>query len=129
MALLKKDKSPKPDAAGPEPQLEKAPVDTEEQPLTDVDVSAPAAEPAAPLAVVEVPAAPDPPAQAGDDLLNMFEAVGIHQEDRSLLLGMAGDIDITDLVSELNIVAAALGIVMAERNDASAEDVELPAAA
>jgi hypothetical protein len=59
----------------------------------------------------------------------MIEAVGIHQEDRSLLLGMAGDIDITDLVSELNIVAAALGIVMAERNDASAEDVELPAAA
>jgi hypothetical protein len=66
------------------------------------------------------------PADSSDDLLNMFSSVGIHQEDRSVLLNLAGDIDITDLVSELGLVAAALGIVAGQR--AFAEEAEQLAA-
>lgn len=70
------------------------------------------AEMMASLAVVE----PDPPAEGGGDaLLDMFTTVGVEVVDRSVLTNLAGEVEITDLISELNVVAAALGIVISER--------------
>lgn len=50
-----------------------------------------------------------------ESLLDMFTSVGIEVIDRSMLTNLAGEVDMADLISELNIVAAALGIVMSER--------------
>jgi hypothetical protein len=78
--------------------------------------------------------APDPepessPEAGGTDaLLDMFSTVGIEVVDRTLLTDLAGEVEMTDLISELNIVAAALGIVMGEHaargeQDAPAEEM------
>jgi hypothetical protein len=70
---------------------------------------------------------PEPEAGGSDALLDMFTTVGIETVDRSLLTNLAGEVDMTDLISELSLVAAALGIVLSEREAAEAE-VELLAA-
>lgn len=58
---------------------------------------------------------PEEAAEGAESLLDMFTSVGIEVIDRSTLTNLAGEVDMADLVSELNIVAAALGIVMSER--------------
>ena len=59
------------------------------------------------------------PASDGNDLLNMFTEVGIETVDRSVLTSLAGDVDMVDLIAELNVVAAAMGIVRAQHEAAS----------
>lgn len=81
------------------------------------------AEKMAALAAVPEPAA----GGGGDGLLDMFTTVGVHVEDKTMLVGMAGEVDIGDLVSELALVAAALGIVKGHQAAASMEIEELAA--
>jgi hypothetical protein len=110
MALLKKVKLPD----DPPPEAEAlAPED-----LAPVDAAEEAAE-----AVSDAPDAlaeptPEPAPEGTDALLDMFTTVGVHVEDRTVLLGLAGEVEIDDLISELSIVAAALGIVQAQRESA-----------
>ena len=56
----------------------------------------------------------------------MFTTVGIERVDRTVLVGLAGEVLIEDLISELNLVAAALGVVRAQ-HEARAEDEQLAA--
>lgn len=63
-------------------------------------------------ALAEASEAAEAPAEGSSDgLLDMFSTVGVHVEDKTMLVGLAGEVDIADLVSELGVVAAALGIV------------------
>jgi hypothetical protein len=50
-----------------------------------------------------------------DALLSMFQSTESTSGDNTLLLELAGDIDLADLLESLHTVAAALGIVNAER--------------
>ncbi|MBF6599142.1 MAG: hypothetical protein IVW36_01380 [Dehalococcoidia bacterium] len=55
--------------------------------------------------------APDEPsADAAVDLLSMFGSTGHEADDRGLLLSLAGEIEIADLMDEVQTVAAALNI-------------------
>lgn len=64
----------------------------------------------------------EPPAKDDtNSLLDMFTEVGIETVDRSMLTSLAGEVDMVDLIAELNVVAAAMGIVRAE-HDAMAQD-------
>lgn len=65
--------------------------------------------------------AAEPEAGDNSDLLNMFTEVGIETVDRSVLTDLAGDVDMVDLIAELNVVAAAMGIVRAQ-HDAAVQD-------
>ena len=67
---------------------------------------------AAEAAVVEAAAAaaPAPAAVGTDALLSMFETTKEEAEDNALLLDLAGDAEIDDLLEMLQTVAAALGI-------------------
>jgi hypothetical protein len=44
-----------------------------------------------------------------NDLLNMFQTTQVEQEDLSVVLDLAGDVDLDDLLEDLHTVAAALG--------------------
>jgi hypothetical protein len=122
MALLKKVKlpdDPSPEGEPPPPEdlapEELTPIqETEEGEADSVG------------ALAEAPADAEPAAEGADALLDMFTTVGVHVEDRTLLLGLAGEVEIDDLISELSIVAAALGIVQAQRE--AAEEPEQLAA-
>jgi hypothetical protein len=72
---------------------------------------------------------PEGAREGADSLLDMFSAVGIKSEDRTLLLELAGNVEIDDLISELGLVAAALGIVQGQREEASGGASEEPLAA
>jgi hypothetical protein len=48
----------------------------------------------------------------GDALLSMFGSTQHESDDRAVLLGMAGDIELTDLMDEVQMVASALNIVV-----------------
>jgi hypothetical protein len=50
----------------------------------------------------------------GGDLLNMFQTTQIEQEDLSVVLDLAGDVDLDDLLEDLHTVAAALGCNLEE---------------
>ena len=119
MALLKKVKlpdDPPPEAEALAPE-DLAPIDEAEDPTADA-LDAPG----------EAPAEAEPALEGTDALLDMFTTVGVHVEDRTLLLGLAGEVEMDDLISELNIVAAALGIVQAQREAAQeAAEAELAA--
>jgi hypothetical protein len=70
-------------------------------------------------------AVPEPTNEGGGDgLLDMFSTVGVHVEDKTMLVGLAGEVDIDDLVSELALVAAALGIVKGQHATAPDEELE-----
>jgi hypothetical protein len=76
-------------------------------------------------AAIEEPAAEPAEAPAANDsnaLLNMFTEVGIETVDRSLLTGLAGEVDMVDLISELHLVAAAMGIVRSQQETAAPEE-------
>ncbi len=77
--------------------------------------------PAAPLLTI-VPTAEEESTDEKDDtddLLSVFTTTGIAVEDRSLLVSMAGDIDIDDVVAELQLVAAALNLTSYADRDAA----------
>ena len=77
-------------------------------------------------ALAAVPA--EPAAEAGSDgLLDMFSTVGIATVDRTALLDLAGEVEIDDLVSELSLVAAALGLVKGQHSMVEDEDEALAA--
>jgi len=46
----------------------------------------------------------------GDDLLSMFETGELETTDLSVTAGLAGDVELDDLLEELHTVAAAIGI-------------------
>lgn len=72
--------------------------------------------------------AAEPDADDNSDLLSMFTEVGIETVDRSVLTGLAGDVDMVDLIAELNVVAAAMGIVRAQHDALAQEPAEQLAA-
>ena len=76
-------------------------------------------------ALMAVPA-PDEPVEGGgsDALLDMFGAVGIETEDRSALLDLAPPIEMHDLIAELGLVAAAMGIVRGQGAAVAHDDEE-----
>jgi hypothetical protein len=70
--------------------------------------------------------AEEPPAEGGGggdalggDLLNMFQTTQLEAADLSVVLELAGDVEITDLMEELHTVAAALGITRDEEYEAA----------
>lgn len=74
--------------------------------------------------MAELAATPEPAAGGGGDgLLDMFSTVGVHVEDKTMLVEMAGEVDIDDLVSELALVAAALGIVKGQQTAVPFEEL------
>lgn len=54
------------------------------------------------------PATADP--LAGGDLLNMFQTTTIEEADRSVLLELAGEVDLGDLLEELHTISAAIAV-------------------
>ena len=60
----------------------------------------------------EPAAAPDP-FGGTDALLNMFQTTQAEAEDRSVLLDLAGDVEMDDLLEELHTMAVALGLSVA----------------
>ena len=91
--------------AGPQPEPSLAAADE----AVD-DATEPVAPPPA-LSIVPADAEEPAPADShDDDLLNVFATTGIEVEDRSVLVAMAGDVDIDDVVAELQLVAAALNL-------------------
>lgn len=84
---------------GPQPQDSDAPADS------DAPDDAPAPETAA-----APEPAPAPDAGGADALLSVFQTTQAESEDITLLLDLAGDVEIDDLLEELHTVAAALGI-------------------
>jgi hypothetical protein len=57
-------------------------------------------------------AAEAPGVDAGDALLSMFGSTQHESDDRAILLGMAGDVELTDLMDEVQMVASALNIAI-----------------
>jgi hypothetical protein len=51
-----------------------------------------------------------PGANSADALLSVFQTTQAESEDITLLLDLAGEVEIDDLLEELHTVAAALGI-------------------
>jgi hypothetical protein len=121
MALgIKKVKLP--DNAAEEPIVEDVPDESAADtvvPESSMDPVQDAADDTMLGALAEAPdAAADPrttEAAGTDGLLDMFTTVGVHHVDRSMILSLAGEVEMDDLISELGIVAAALGIVTSER--------------
>ena len=104
-----------------EPNL--VPLDEEEQAVAAApEETAPTDDDAGTMTALA--AAPAEPAGegGGDGLLDMFSTVGIQTQDRSALLNLAGEVEMADLVSELGLVAAALGLVKGQQ--AAVEAVE-----
>ncbi len=85
--------------AAPAPEAAEAPAPEQEDAAAEA-ITEPVAE--------EVAAAPDP--LAGDDLLNMFSTTELEEDDRSMLLSLAGDVALGDLVDDLQTIATALGV-------------------
>ncbi|MDE3096224.1 MAG: hypothetical protein KGK07_09520 [Chloroflexota bacterium] len=83
--------------------------------VADDPTPVPDAPPAEGNAAVAEPASDDeaeagPAASGADALLNMFQTTQAEGDDREVLLKMAGDVELTDLVDEMGTVAAALDI-------------------
>jgi hypothetical protein len=64
-----------------------------------------------PVVAEETEAPADP---LSTDLLNMFQTMQVEQEDLSVVLDLAGDVDLDDLLEDLHTVAAALGCNVTE---------------
>jgi hypothetical protein len=82
---------------------------TDPDPVETVDV-APQAGVQIVEAAVEVEAEETEEGGDSSDLLSMFTETKIETVDHTLLVGMAGDVDIDDVVAELQLIAAALNI-------------------
>jgi hypothetical protein len=77
--------------------------------LAAADAPAPVGPDGPPPAEVQPPA-PEP-ASAGDALLSVFQSSDSSESDRSVLLDLAGDVELADLLEDLNTLAAAIGVV------------------
>jgi hypothetical protein len=55
------------------------------------------------------------PLDGGDALLSMFGSTQHESDDRAVILEMAGDIELADLMDEVQTVAAALNIATSRR--------------
>jgi len=86
-------------------------------PPAEAEAAAPEAE-----APAEAPPPPAPPAENDNALLNMFEAATMETEDLSVLIELAGEVELSDALEDLYTVAAALGIHIdtAEEDDQAA---------
>ncbi len=70
-------------------------------------------------AAVEVEAEETADGDESADLLSMFTETKIETVDRTLLVGMSGDVDIDDVVAELQLIAAALNLGAAGLREAA----------
>jgi hypothetical protein len=85
------------------------PLFPDEEPEADAtEAPVAVAAPDAPVAVTPAPA--DAAAPGTDALLSAFQTTEGGDEDRSVLLDMAGDVELADLLEELNTLAAAMGL-------------------
>jgi hypothetical protein len=84
--------------------------DNEQAPADAADDTPAAGENAPEAAAPEQSDAPAPEAASPDALLSVFQTTQAESEDITLLLDLAGDVEIDDLLEELHTVAAALGI-------------------
>jgi hypothetical protein len=116
MAFGKK-KDGEPEAAAQAPaEDDDAPLFPDEEPAAEL---APASEtpptadaaPTAEATAAPVPAEPAMPST--DSLLSAFQTTEGGEEDRSVLLDLAGEVELADLLEELNTLAAAIGVVRA----------------
>jgi hypothetical protein len=95
-----------------------AAAEVDEEPSAPLDSDAPDAA----LAPPEDAAAEAPPAAAsgGDALLSMFQASQSEVDDLSVLVDLAGDADLDDILEELRTLRAALGITDAYEEELAA---------
>lgn len=119
MAFGKKKQNEAPAAPAPEATPDEPPEDVElgvsEFDGTDSALPQAAATEAAP-APEKTEAAADPLA---GDLLNMFQTTKLEVEDLSVIIDLAGEVEIDDLLEELHTVALALGCQLEEVSDES----------
>jgi len=124
MAFGKKKQDEAPAAAVPEAAPDPEP--EEEQPVVEASDS-PAEEPAQEDALVAEPVAPENAEAGADplggDLLNMFQTSKIETEDLSVVLDLAGEVEMDDLLEELHTVALALGCQLEEVSDGEADQL------
>jgi len=124
MAFGKKKQDEAPAAAVPEAAPD--PVPEEELPVVEASDS-PAEEPAQEDALVAEPVAPENAEAGADplggDLLNMFQTSKIETEDLSVVLDLAGEVEMDDLLEELHTVALALGCQLEEVSDGEADQL------
>jgi hypothetical protein len=93
------------------PAAAAAPVDEEPLfPADDGEDEPPAAAGSAAAPAAEDAPAPPPVPEPADALLSMFQADDSENEDRSVVLELAGDVDLADLLDDLHTLAAAMGI-------------------
>lgn len=122
MAFGKKKQDEAP--AAPEPETPPDEQPEEEQPDASVLETPAEGEPAAdagsqgPATAEKPEAAADP---LGGDLLNMFQTTKLEVEDLSVVLDLAGDVEMDDLLEELHTVALALGCQLEEVRDDESE--------
>jgi hypothetical protein len=127
MAFGKKKQSQEEAAAAPEPETQ-----PDEQPLpqaedeelgTSTFEGSSAAEPQEDAITAGLAAPQNDNAAAdplGGDLLNMFQTSKIETEDLSVVLDLAGEVEMDDLLEELHTVALALGCQLEEVSDGEA---------
>lgn len=101
---MAKDKTPEPAAATAVPAPDEA-VEVEQPPADET-------------AVVEVAAEPE---GGGDGLLGMFQESKLEIEDLSIIVDLAGDVEMSDLLEDLHTLAAALGITIGAQQELATE--------
>ena len=111
MGLMKKKGEPEsqPVAASPEAEAEGSAGMAETGSLPAEPAPEAAADPLAAAAAAGEEAAADPLAGGADALLNMFQTTQAETEDRSVILELAGEVELGDLLEELQTVALAIG--------------------
>ena len=123
MAFGKKKQDEAPAAAAPEAAPDEQSEAEQLAPGVDdaADAAAPEADAIEAATAGETAAAPAADPLAGGDLLNMFQTTSIEAEDLSVIIELAGDAEIDDLLEELHTVALALGCQLEEVSDDEAE--------
>ena len=102
-------------AADGEPPADLAATVGEPESAADTPVAdAPVADAPVAEAVPEPAPAGGDPLAGGADLLSMFQTTQIESDDRTALLDLAGEVEIDDLIEELQTVASAMGIRVAQ---------------
>jgi len=106
MALMKK-KSEEPVAAAAAPEMAPSEEAVAVETAPEVELEAASEAPAQDTPTEEAPVALD----NSEALLSLFGAEDDGSSDRAMLVEMAGEVEITDLVDQLRTVSAALHIV------------------
>jgi hypothetical protein len=92
------------------------PSSTDPDPIETVDVALQGAVQTVEAGVEEEETADD---GESSDLLSMFTETRLETVDHTLLVKMAGDVDIDDVVAELQLIAAALNLGAADLREAA----------